>query len=86
LSNDGLANVASLLGVFAAEIWTVLALETSGRGCMADRRPQVLFELHIFHRLTNEQFDDGDISDRRGEGMGRREGTSTIGWPRQWPE
>jgi len=70
LSNNGLTNVASLLGVFAAEIWTVLAVETSCCGYMPDRRPQILFERHIFHRLTNGQFDDGDISDPTPGGYG----------------
>jgi hypothetical protein len=63
LSNDGLATVASTLGVQAPEIWTVLAVETSGCGYLPDRRPQILFERHIFHRLTSGQYDDGDISD-----------------------
>lgn len=70
LSNAGLANVASLLGVYAAEIWTVLAVETSCCGYLEDRRPQILFERHIFHRLTNGRFDDGDISDAAQGGYG----------------
>jgi len=63
LSGDGLATVASSLGVFAPEIWTVLAVETSGCGYLPDRRPQILYERHVFHRLTGGQYDDGDISD-----------------------
>jgi len=63
LSSDGLAGVANSLGVFAPEIWTVLAVETSGCGYLSDRRPQILYERHIFHRLTQGQYDDGDISD-----------------------
>ncbi len=57
LSSEGLAEAASKLGVFAAEIWTVLAVETSGCGYLPDRRPQILFERHIFHRLTAGRFD-----------------------------
>jgi len=72
LSSDGLAEVASQLGVFAPEIWTVLAVETSGCGYLADRRPQILYERHIFHRLTQGQFDDGDISDPSAGGYGAR--------------
>ena len=70
MSSVGLAGVANRLGVFAAEIWTVLAVETSGCGYLPDRRPQILFERHIFHRLTNRQFDDGDISDPTPGGYG----------------
>jgi hypothetical protein len=70
LSSDGLAAVASNLGVHAPEIWTVLAVETSGCGYLPDRRPQILFERHIFHRLTNGQYDDGDVSDAAPGGYG----------------
>lgn len=72
LSSDGLAHVCAGLGVHAAEIWTVLAVETSGCGFWADRRPQILFERHIFHRLTKGQHDDGDISHPNPGGYGRR--------------
>jgi len=63
LSSDGFDNVAGMLGVMAAEVWTVLKVETSGCGFLPDRRPQILYERHIFHRLTGGQFDDGNISD-----------------------
>lgn len=62
LSGDGLAAVADKLGVFAAEIWALLAVETLGCGYLPDRRPQILYERHVFHRLTQGQYDDGDIS------------------------
>jgi len=70
LSSDGLASVASSLGVFAPEIWAVLAVETSGCGYLEDRRPQIRYERHIFHRLTRGQYDDGDISDPSPGGYG----------------
>ena len=70
LSSDGLAGVAKTLGVFAPEIWTVLAVETSGCGFLSDRRPRILYERHIFHRLTDGKFDDGDISDPAAGGYG----------------
>lgn len=37
---------------------------------MSDRRPVILYERHIFHRLTGGKFDDGDISDRAPGGYG----------------
>jgi N-acetylmuramidase len=70
LSSDGLAGVASALGVHAPEIWAVLAVETKGCGYLPDRRPQILYERHIFHRLTGGRFDDGDISDGSPGGYG----------------
>lgn len=70
MSSDGLADVASSLAVHAAEIWAVLQVETSGCGYLPDRRPQILFERHIFHRLTNGQFDDSQISDPSPGGYG----------------
>src|SRR5712691_11359653 len=72
LSSNGLAAVANSLGVHAPEIWAVLAVETKGCGYLADRRPQILYERHIFHRLTRGQFADGDISDPSAGGDGAR--------------
>jgi hypothetical protein len=62
LSSSGMAAVASSLSVSVQEVWTVLNVETSGCGFLADRRPQLLYERHIFHRLTGGRFDDGDLS------------------------
>ena len=70
LSADGLAGAATKLGVGAAEIWTVVGVETSGCGFIADGRPTILYERHIFSRLTNHKFDDGDISDPTPGGYG----------------
>jgi peptidoglycan hydrolase-like protein with peptidoglycan-binding domain len=72
LSPDGLAGASGNLGVYAPEIWTVLAVETSGCGYLPDRRPQILYERHIFHRLTQGQYDDGNISDASLGGYGPR--------------
>src|SRR5579859_2008416 len=72
MSSDGFTKACDLLSVKAAEIWAVLAVETSGCGYLPDRRPQILFERHIFHRLTNGQYDDGDISDPSPGGYGPR--------------
>ena len=63
LSTAGIDTAAGSLSVSPAEIWTVMAVETSGCGFLPDRRPQILYERHIFHRLTAGRFDDGDISD-----------------------
>jgi hypothetical protein len=70
LSKNGFATVATSLTVKAPEVWAVLAVETSGCGFLADRRPEILFERHCFHRLTKGRFDDGDISDPQPGGYG----------------
>jgi hypothetical protein len=70
LSADGLSTASAKIGVHAPEVWTVLAVETSGCGFLPDRRPQILFERHIFHRLTHGQYDDGQISGSTAGGYG----------------
>jgi N-acetylmuramidase/Putative peptidoglycan binding domain len=70
LSTDGLGAVSQKLSVHAPEIWTVLAVETSGCGYLPDLRPQIRYERHIFHRLTQGKYDDGDISDPKAGGYG----------------
>lgn len=70
LSDNGFQSACDRLGVSKAELWSVVTVETSGCGFLADRRPQILFERHIFHRLTQGQFDDGNISDPTPGGYG----------------
>ena len=64
LDDSGMDQVCATLGVADAEVWAVLTVETRGFGFLADRRPQILFERHVFHRLTKGKFDNGneDIS------------------------
>ncbi|MGE0683942.1 MAG: N-acetylmuramidase domain-containing protein, partial [Candidatus Binatia bacterium] len=64
LSDEGMTQICELLGVLDPEVWAVLTVETRGFGFLEDRRPQILFERHIFHRRTNGRFDTGnaDIS------------------------
>jgi hypothetical protein len=57
LSPEGLAAVTDKLGVYAAEIWAVLTVETRGCGFLADRRPLILFERHVFRKETRGKFD-----------------------------
>jgi hypothetical protein len=65
----GLANARQKLAVEDAEVWAVVFTETdppNRAGFWSNRRPQILYEQHIFHRLTNGAFDDSnsDISNR----------------------
>jgi hypothetical protein len=56
LSSEGLAAAADRIGADLPTIWAVLKVETSGCGFLGDRRPQILFERHWFHRHTNGAF------------------------------
>ncbi|HEY4263813.1 MAG TPA: N-acetylmuramidase domain-containing protein [Micropepsaceae bacterium] len=57
LSQNGFDAARTAIGVEDVALWAVLSVETSGCGFLADRRPKILFERHIFHRLTNGRFD-----------------------------
>ncbi len=52
LSGAGMDGVCEHLGLALPEVWAVLAVETLGFGFFQDRRPPILFERHVFHRLT----------------------------------
>src|SRR4029077_4024187 len=70
LSSDGFSTIAQSLDVKAPEIWALVTVETSGCGFLADRRPKILFERHLFHKFTGGRFDDGGISDPSPGGNG----------------
>lgn len=70
LSNGTVDDVAATLKIQAAALWAVIAVETSGCGFLSSRKPTILFERHIFSRLTNGQYDDGDISSPTPGGYG----------------
>lgn len=66
MSDRGMRDVCATLGVDAPAIWAVLTVETAGFGFLQDRRPRILFERHVFRRLTGGRFDAGnaDISNK----------------------
>jgi hypothetical protein len=70
LQNGGLSGAAQKLGVPAVDVWTVFSVETAGAGFLPSRRPPILYERHIFSRLTHGKFDDGDISSPKQGGYG----------------
>src|SRR6185295_6389105 len=72
LTANGLRDILQSAELAPAEIWSVLSVENSGCGYLRDRRPKVLFERHIFSRLTAGRFDedDPDISQRTAGGYG----------------
>jgi len=71
LTGAGLNKALALLGLGvndAAYIWTVVEVETAGLtqgfGFRVDRRPQILFERHMFRKYTNGRFDLDGFNDR----------------------
>jgi N-acetylmuramidase/Putative peptidoglycan binding domain len=72
LTQAGLDYAAGIAEVGVAELWALMSVETSGCGFLADRRPKILFERHIFSRLTDGRFDadDPDISQPSQGGYG----------------
>lgn len=63
LTAAGIKNAAAIVGATEAHIWAVLAVESKGFGFLPDRRPQILFERHIFARLTDGRFTGPGTSD-----------------------
>jgi hypothetical protein len=57
LSDAGMHDACAALDIAAPALWAVLSIETRGFGFLADRRPAILFERHIFHRFTNGRWD-----------------------------
>ena len=53
-------SAAAALGGDVASLWSLVAVETSGFGFLGNRRPQILFERHIFHRRTGGKYDQAD--------------------------
>lgn len=72
LSESGLQKALDTTGVPLAALWAVMTVETKGCGFLADRRPQILLERHIFRKRTNARFDstDPDLSDPTAGGYG----------------
>lgn len=70
LNDRGMDQVCSNLKVSPPEIWAVLTVETRGFGFLPDRRPQILYERHIFHRLSKGKFSltNGDVSNAKAGG------------------
>jgi hypothetical protein len=72
LTANGIDSVLNAARLGQAELWSVLSVETSGFGYLPDRRPKILFERHIFSRLTGGRYDtqDPDISQPTAGGYG----------------
>lgn len=58
-TDAAIARAAQRLGTDIATIQAVASVESSGNGFLPDGRPEILFERHIFARLTGHRFDGG---------------------------
>jgi deoxycytidine triphosphate deaminase len=56
-TREGILAVLDTLNVRLPQLLAVVTVETSGCGCLADRRPAILFERHIFSKQTGHKFD-----------------------------
>lgn len=56
-TDAGILRAAQQLGVNTATVRAVAEVESQGSGFLPDGRPKILFERHIFHRLTEGRFD-----------------------------
>lgn len=57
LTAEGIARAASVIGCDVPALRAVLQVEALGAGFLEDGRPKILFERHVFHRLTQGAFD-----------------------------
>lgn len=62
LTQDGFNTAIETVGTKAAELWAVISVETSSCGYFDDRRPQILYERHIFYKITKAGFPVSDIN------------------------
>lgn len=69
-TREGILAVLDTLKIKLPQLLAVVTVETSGCGCLADRRPAILFERHIFSKQTGGRFDaqHPDISNRTAGG------------------
>jgi hypothetical protein len=57
LTADGLQFAMDTLSIDAATLWAMVFVETHGCGFFPSRRPQILYERHLFSQSTGGQFD-----------------------------
>jgi hypothetical protein len=57
LTDAAFASALTTLGIDAPTLWSMLRVESAQGGFFADRRPQILYERHIFSSLTAHQYD-----------------------------
>lgn len=70
LTQAGLDSVIKTVGCDLPSLWAVMAVETRGFGFLPlTRQPKILFERHVFYRLTGGAHgNNGDISSSKSGG------------------
>lgn len=73
LTNADIIKATQVLGVDEAIVRAVCEVESAGSGFLSDGQVRILYERHIFHRLTGGIYSlkNPDISSRRTGGYGR---------------
>jgi hypothetical protein len=61
-SPQSIRAAADVLGVDPAVVSAVAEIEAAGGGFLPDGRPKILFEAHLFSRLTGGQYDQSNPS------------------------
>jgi hypothetical protein len=67
LTNEDFERAAKALGCDVPTVRAVAEVEAAGKGFLPDGRPQILYEAHVFHRLTNGRH--AAEKDRRGAAL-----------------
>lgn len=72
LSTNAVQNAIDSLGIDSPTLWAMLHVETRGCGFFPSRRPQILFERHLFSNLTQSAWDATapDVSNPQPGGYG----------------
>lgn len=72
LTDEDMTRTAALLQCEVAAVRAVTKKEVSKAGFLPDGQPAILFERHIFHRLTGGRFDGSHphLSNRKAGGYG----------------
>lgn len=65
-----IAAIAARLGATPAQLRAVAAVESSGGGFDTSGRPKILFERHLFHRMTDGKWSLAPFSNPVGGGYG----------------
>lgn len=65
-----IAVYAAKLGCTADQVKAVAAVESSGSGFDKSGRPKILYERHLFHRLTDGKYSPAPYSQSAGGGYG----------------
>lgn len=68
ITADEIKALADSLGCSVKQINAVAKVESSGGGFDNQGRPKILFERHLFHRLTNGQWSPSSFSQSAGGG------------------